>query len=794
MAARPRKSTQTASHWGVYRVETDPRNDEVLGTEGVPFDPHPSPIQASLPEVVHGGLRIDRPYVREGYLRSRAASRERRGAEAFVPVEWEEAFRLICDALVEAREEHGNTSVYGGSYGWASAGRLHHAPSVLKRFLNLFGGHTDKSGNHSFGAALGIMPYILGRRDINHLVVRWSEIVAHTRLMVMFGGAALKNAQIDPGGAVNHDNADWFAKARAAGIEVVNISPSRGDVTGSAGPRWVPIRPNTDTAMMLGLAHTLVADGRHDRGFLDRYCAGYPRFERYLLGESDGIPKDADWASRITGVPAETITGLARRMAGTRTLVNVSWSVQRADHGEQPVWMTIALAGLLGQIGLPGGGFSLGFGAVSGIGLNRPAGIPRPTLRLGGNPVGVSVPVGRVTDLLLDPGGTLEHDGRVIDLPHTEVIYSAGGNPFHHNLNLNRFLRGWQRPGTVIVHEQWWNPPAKHADIVLPSTTTMERNDIAAADHSRFWIAMHQVMPPHAQSRNDFDMFAELADRLGFGAAYHQGRDEMGWLRHMYGEALDLARQRGFAPPEFDEFWAAGRFEFPAPESEPTLLADFRADPVAAPLDTPSGRIELFSEAIASFGYEDCPPHPAWLEPAEWLGGELAGRYPLHLLSNQPRNKLHSQLDHSSLSRSDKVAGREPIHVTPADAAARGLADGDVVRVFNDRGAFLAGVRLADHLLPGVVQVSTGSWYDPMEPGVPGSMDKHGNPNVVTLDGGTSRLTQCTMAQTCLVEIEKYDDPPPVTAFDLPRFVPAASDGSIGARPPHREIATDRRH
>jgi biotin/methionine sulfoxide reductase len=772
MAGSPRKSTQTASHWGVYRVETDPETHRVLSTTGVPFDPHPSPIQASLPEVVHGGLRIDRPYVREGYLRSRAASRERRGAEGFTPVTWDEALGLVCDALTQAREEHGNTSIYGGSYGWASAGRLHHSPSVLKRFLGLFGGYVDKSGNHSFGAALGVMPYVLGRDDITNLVVRWSELVAHTRLLVMFGGAPLKNAQIDAGGAVNHESADWFAKARAAGIEVVNISPSRGDVTDVARPRWIPIRPGTDTAMMLGLAHTLVVEGRHDRGFLDRYCSGYPQFERYLLGECDGVPKDASWASGITGVPAETITGLARRMAGTRTLVNTSWSVQRADHGEQPVWMTVALASVLGQIGLPGGGFSLGFGAVSGIGLNRAPGIPRPTLRLGGNPVTLRVPVGRVADLLLDPGGVLEHNGTFIDLPHTEIVYSVGGNPFHHNPNLNRFLRAWQRPGTVIVHEQWWNPPAKHADIVLPSTTTMERNDILATELSRYWIAMHQVVPPHAQARNDFDVFRELADRLGFGSEYHQDRDEMGWLRHMYDEALDLARRRGFDPPQFDAFWAGDVYEFPLPESEPTLLAGFRADPDAAPLGTPSGRIELFSETIAAFGYADCLPHPAWLEPAEWLGGPVAERYPLHLLSNQPKNKLHSQLDHSSLSRSGKVAGREPIHMAPADAAARGLADGDVVRVFNDRGAFLAGVRVADHLLAGVVQVSTGSWYDPLEPGVPGSLEKHGNPNMVTLDAGTSRLTQCSMAQTCLVEIEKYEDPPAVTAFDLPRFSP----------------------
>jgi biotin/methionine sulfoxide reductase len=769
-ASLKRKIAQTASHWGVYTVETDPRTHDVLTTNGVPFDPHPSPIQMSLPEVVHDALRIDQPYVREGYLRSRGASRAERGAEAFVPIGWDDALDLVCQTLLETRERHGNASIYGGSYGWASAGRLHHAPSVLKRFLGLFGGYVDKIGNHSFGAAQGVMPYILGRSEIERLVVHWPEVVKHTRLLVFFGGAPLKNTQIDAGGAVTHENPDWFVLAAQAGIEVICISPVRADVTEQVTPEWVPIRPNTDTALMLGLAHTLVVSGLHNRDFLERYCVGYPEFERYLLGHTDNTPKDAAWASRITGVPADVIVQLARRMIATRTLINTSWSVQRADHGEQPVWMTIALASMLGQIGLPGGGFSFGFGAVNGIALPTPSGIPLPTLPLGRNPLSIKVPVGRVTDLLLHPGEQLEHNGRVIQLPKVELIYSTGGNPFHHNTNLNRFLQGWKQPSTVIVHEPWWTPPARFADIVLPSTTTLERNDIQAAHLSRFWIAMQQVVPPYRQARNDFDIFAELADRLGFGSDYHQNRSEMQWLRYMYDGALQIAQGRGFTPPPFDDFWTSGVYEFPlpVPASQPPLLGEFREDPVRYPLQTPSGRIELVSEVIRSFGYDDCPAHPMWIEPAEWLGGACAKQYPLHLLSNQPRNRLHSQLNHATLSRNAEINGREPISISAFDAKQRGLVDGDVVRVFNDRGAFLASVQITDGLHAGVVQIATGAWYDPEIPGMVGSLEKHGNPNVVTLDKGTSRLTQCSVAQTCLVEVEKYDHPPRVTAFGWP--------------------------
>jgi biotin/methionine sulfoxide reductase len=531
---------------------------------------------------------------------------------------------------------------------------------------------------------------------------------------------------------------------------------------------------------MLGLAHTLVTDGAVDRRFISSHCEGYPEFERYVLGHEDGRPKDPDWAEHISGVPAATIRRLAHRMAGTRTVVNTAWSVQRADHGEQPVWTTVALASLLGQIGLPGGGFSFGFGAVTGIAQPNPSGIPRPKLPLGRNPVETKIPVGRVHDLFLRPGGTLEHNGRTLHLPRTNLVYSAGGNPFHHNLNLNRFVEAWRRPGTVIVHEPWWTPPAKYADIVLPSTTSLERNDIGAAELSRFWIAMHRVVKPFAQARNDVDIFAELTDRLGFGTEYHCGRSEMQWLRHMYDDARSVALTRAFTPPEFDEFWAAGSYEFHSDVQPAPLLADFRADPAAHPLATPSGKIELSSETIRSFDYDDCPAHPTWLEPAEWLGAPLAKRYPLHLLTNQPRHRLHSQLDNATVSRNAKVSEREPILLNDHDARQRGLRAGDVVRVFNDRGAFLAGVTIvgSDTLLPGVVQMPTGAWYDPEVPGAVGTLEKHGNPNVVTLDKGTSRLSQSSAAQTCLVEVELCTDPPPVTAFDWPPITSVDGDGN----------------
>jgi biotin/methionine sulfoxide reductase len=223
-----------------------------------------------------------------------------------------------------------------------------------------------------------------------------------------------------------------------------------------------------------------------------------------------------------------------------------------------------------------------------------------------------------------------------------------------------------------------------------------------------------------------------------------------------------------FAVPDFDQFWADGNLSLPV-ESGLTLLADFRADPQAHPLATPSGRIEIFSHDIDGFGYADCAGHPRWYDPVEWLGGPRAETFPLHLIANQPATRLHSQLDGGAVSQGAKIQGREPIRMHPSDAAQRGLASGDVVRVFNDRGSCLAGVVVDEALRPRVVQLATGAWYDPLDPEDPDSMCVHGNPNVLTDDIGTSSLARGCTGAAVLVQVEKFDGPlPPVRAHEPP--------------------------
>ena len=245
----------------------------------------------------------------------------------------------------------------------------------------------------------------------------------------------------------------------------------------------------------------------------------------------------------------------------------------------------------------------------------------------------------------------------------------------------------------------------------------------------------------------------------------------MAWLRHLYEQTR--TGTNAAAVPDFDPFWQNGYLEIPAAVDEYVLFADFRADPDKHKLRTPSGRIELYSEKIAGFGYDDCPPHATWIEPWEWLGGKDAKAYPLHLVSSQPRDRLHSQMDCGPVSASGKVAGREAITINPADATARGIGSGDVVRVHNARGSCLAGVIISDTVSAGVVSLSCGAWYDPADGGGQ-ALCLHGNANVLTRDQGTSKLAQGPSSATALVEVERYTEPlKPVRAFDQPRVVAA---------------------
>jgi len=768
--------TLTTAHWGVYEVEYD-NQGQAIRLHPFSKDPDPSPIGLHMLSDEVARLRVRRPAVRKSWLeRGPGANSDKRGQEPFVEVSWNEALDLVSKELARVKAEHTNRAIFGGSYGWSSAGRFHHAQSQVHRFLNSIGGYVRHQDSYSLGAARVLMPHIVATmEELMSLHTGWDVLAKNCKLFVTFGGVPRKNAQINAGGATLHHVKGGLYAMRDAGVRFVNVTPTGEDLDNGGDVEWLAIRPNTDAAMILALCHTLFVEKLYDRGFLDRCTVGFDKFTPYLTGETDGQPKDAAWAEKITGIPASRIVALAREMAATRTTVSIGWSLQRSHHGEQPFWALITLASMLGQIGLPGGGFGVGYGPVNLMGSAHPK-YSGPTLPQGKNAVSDFIPVARFTDMLLNPGGKVPYNGQDLTYPDIKLVYWAGGNPFHHHQDLNRLMVAWRKPETIVFHEQFWTPAARMADIVLPATTTLERPDIGYGSREPFLIAMKKAREPIGEARDDYWIFSELAQRLGQGDTYTEGRDTMAWLSHLYELSREKSAAAGVTIPAFEEFWEAGIAEAKGENREPVMLASFRADPAAHPLKTPSGRIEIYSEKIASFGYDDCPPHAVWLEPAEWLGSKTAERYPLHMLSDQPADKLHSQLDHSPHSRATKIKGRQPITLHPSDAAARGIAAGDLVRVFNDRGACLAAARLSDRIRPGVVRLSTGAWFDPADAGSNRPLEKHGNPNALTLDIGASKLSQGCIAQTCLVEIERFDGPAPaVTAHTLPGFTARAS-------------------
>ncbi|GAA4988065.1 hypothetical protein GCM10025734_13500 [Kitasatospora paranensis] len=339
---------------------------------------------------------------------------------------------------------------------------------------------------------------------------------------------------------------------------------------------------------MLALTHTLLVEGLHDRAFLDRCTTGWDTLAGYLDGSADGIPKDADWAAPICGIAPDRIRGLARRMAATRTLVTVTWSLQRARYGEQPVWAGLALAAALGQIGLPGGGFGHGYGSMGDVGDTGSA-LRLPFLPQGPNPVDEFIPCARIADLLLHPGEEYDYDGTRRRYPDIRLVHWAGGNPFHHHQDLGRLRRAFARPDTVVVHEPHWTATARHADIVLPITTALEREDLGGGRRDTHLIAMHRAVAPYGEARDDHAVLAALAERLGFGAEFTEGRTPRGWLVHLYEEWADRLRADGAGdPPPFRAFWSAGEWRLPEQAAERTLFEEFRADPEGRPLATPA--------------------------------------------------------------------------------------------------------------------------------------------------------------------------------------------------------------
>ncbi|WP_136685126.1 molybdopterin-dependent oxidoreductase [Falsirhodobacter xinxiangensis] len=754
---------QHSSHWGAFRARTTAPG--VLEIEPFDGDPEPSALLRNIPAALAHPARLSRPLVRKGWLEDGPGPDRRRGSDEYIELDWDHALdlaarelrRLGAGTLPETGPLPG-AKVFGGSYGWASAGRFHHAQSQLHRFLNTaFGGYVASVDTYSSAAGSVILSMVWGdamrlNRDHPYL----NELAEDTELLIAFGGVPLRNTAVSSGGNSQHSMRDALERAAARGAGFVSISPIADDIQTLPGLVHLAPRPGTDVALMLGMAHHLHSTGQADRAYLDRYTTGYDRFLAYLTGETDGVARTPDWAADICGIPAADIAALADRAARSRTLINVTYSLQRAQNGEQPVWMALTLATMLGEGGKPGGGFLYGLGSIGNVG-KPPLDVPLPTLPQGPNRVGDFIPCARIAELLLNPGGAYTYKGEARRYADIRLVYWAGGNPFHHHQDLTRLAEAFARPDTIIVHDSVGTATTRHADIVFPATVTAEREDIGAGGNDPFLVAMEPLAQARGEARDDYATLTALAERIGCAAAFTEGLDAEGWLRRIYAPTQAALAARGLPAPDFDDFRQGAILPLPVNRTGGAIHR-FHADPEAHPLRTPSGRIEIFSDRVAAAGL---PGHPAWLPPAEWLGAPLAARHPFQLVANQPAGRLHSQLDFGVASRGSKLAGREVARLNPDDAARLGVAAGDAIRIWNGRGAVLAVAQPSEAIRAGVIQLATGAWYAPTDlPGL-GRTCINGNPNAVTSDCGASPLSQGCAGQLALVSVERLDGDAP---------------------------------
>lgn len=745
-----------AGHFGAFKAKL--KDGKLVSAESFPHDKNPNIALKYMADRLYAPNRVQYPFVRKSYLES-LGKPELRGKEPFVRVSWRQALDLVADSLNRIKNEFGNESIFRTANStWAQAGLINRPASWQGRFLNYFGGFSDTIGDYSTSAAQHILPHILGSMDVYSRQTSREVIEKNTEVMILWGVDPLKTNRIDSK-IPDHDMDEWFYRFKRSGMDIICIDPIKSETAEKIAGEWIPIVPNSDVAMILAMCHVLLKEKLYDRGFINRYTVGFSHFEKYLLGADDGVVKTPEWAEKICSVSADKIKYLARIAANKRSLLSASWACQRSHHGEQLHWSLVALASMIGQIGLPGGGFSFnlhyGGGSSPGSGVRMPVGVSQ-----GRNPVNTYIPTSRLGDMLLNPGKTIDFNGRKITYPNVRLVYTAGVTPIGHQPDVNEVIKGFRKMDTIITHEPWWTPTARMSDIVLPATTTMERNDISfGGTHSRNRIwAMKQLVQPLFEAKDDFWIFSQLAKRFGFEKKFTADRSLMEWIEWSYG--------RSGSEVSFNDFWSDGVVEFDIPKENEGFVryADFRKDPEKHNLRTPSGRIEIYSEKVASFGYDDCQGHPKWLPPAEWLGARGTSKYPYHMLSPHPRYRLHSQMDNTELRHKYKINGREPMHMSKSDAKKLNLKTGDTAEVYNSRGAIVVGVLVSDKIKEGVVSVDEGAWYYSED----GSRCLSGQANVLTSSRPSSKLAQGTSSGSCIVAIRKIENTPENRAYETP--------------------------
>lgn len=774
----------TGSHWGAFRAHI--YAGKVQEIKPLELDKNPTEMLNGIKGIIYSPSRVRYPMVRLDWLKKHKYSADTRGNNRFIRVTWDEALDLFYRELERVQKEYGPWALHAGQTGWNQTGSFNNCTAHMQRAVGMHGNFITKVGDYSTGAGQTIMPYVLGSTEVYAQGTSWSEILENSDNIILWANDPVKNLQVG-WNCETHESFKYLAelkeKVAKGEINVLSVDPVKNKTQRYLENDHLYINPMTDVAFMLAVAHVLYNENLYDKKFIDTYCLGFEEFIQYVQGKTkDKVEKTPEWAAAICGVKADKIREFARMLVSGRTQILMGWCIQRQEHGEQPYWAAAVVAAMVGQIGLPGGGISYGHHyssiGVPSTGFAGPGGFPR-NLDQGMKPkwdnndfngYSRTIPVARWIDCLLEPGKEINYNGGKVKLPDFKMMVISGCNPWHHHQDRNRMKKAFRKLQTVVTIEFAWTATCRFSDIVLPACTQWERNDIDVygSYSNKGLIAMHRLVDPLFQSKPDFQIMSELTQRFGRREEYTRGMSEMEWIESLYNDCKK-ANEGKFEMPEFNEFWEKSVLDFG--EGKPWVRhADFRKDPELNPLGTPSGFIEITSRKIGRYGYEHCQEHPMWFEKSERShGGPGSDKYPFWLQACHPDKRLHSQMCESEEFRATyAVQGREPVYINPIDAKAKGIKDGDLVRVFNGRGQLLAGAVLTDSYPRGVIRIEEGAWYGPLNE-KEGAICTYGDPNTLTQDIGSSELAQATSANTCIVDFEKFTGKvPPVTSFGGP--------------------------